>query len=333
MSWDLLGHEWAEHMLREHIARGSTRHAYLFTGPSGIGKRSLALRFAQALNCPTPTAPGEPCRTCRTCRQIERMQHVDLSPVCAEEEGGRIKVDAIRELQRLLALAPYEARYRVALLLRFQEANANAQNALLKTLEEPPTRVILLVTADAPENLLPTITSRCEVMRLRPMPLENAGRALAGLCSLEADEARLLAHIASGRIGFAMKLNENPDLLEQRRQHLQDLQELLAMSRRERFSYVEQLNRQDSRSSFRRVMLDWLSYWRDLHLSANGSSVPISNLDHVDEIRALSRRVDAVTACTCLARLEKALTVLDTTGVNVRLLMENILLDWPHLSL
>ena len=332
MSWDLLGHEWAEQMLRQHIARGSLRHAYLFTGPSGVGKRSMALRFAQAVNCPQPLAPGEPCRTCRTCQQIERMQHADLSLVQSEEEGGRIKVEAVRELQHLLSLAPYQSRYRVALLLRFQEANANAQNALLKTLEEPAPRVVLLLTADSPESVLPTIASRCEVMRLHPMPLGDAAAALTGLCRLEAEEARLLAHISNGRIGLAKRLRENPDLLEERQQHLQDLVELLGMSRRERFSYVEQLNKRDSRSSYRKALLAWLSFWRDLYLVSCRAQVPVSNVDHLEELQALSGQLGPQAAQSCLAALEKALTALDTTGVNARLLTENLLLDWPRLN-
>ena len=101
------------------------------------------------------------------------MQHIDLSVVQAEREGGILKVEQVRELQQTLSLMPYEAAYRVALLLRFQEANANAQNALLKTLEEAPARVVLLLTADSPESLLPTIASRCEVLRLRPLAVER----------------------------------------------------------------------------------------------------------------------------------------------------------------
>src|SRR5512145_2723330 len=99
MNWDMLGHEWAVNLLREHIAQDRLRHAYLFLGPEGIGRRTLALRLAQAVNCTNPPEPGEPCRACRTCEQIERMQHPDLAVVKAEGKGGTIKVDQVRELQ------------------------------------------------------------------------------------------------------------------------------------------------------------------------------------------------------------------------------------------
>src|SRR5215213_7979457 len=78
-NWNLVGHEWAVDMLKKHVINGTTRHAYLFAGPPGLGRRSLALRFAQALNCQTPVEAGIPCGQCRACKQIEAMQHADLS--------------------------------------------------------------------------------------------------------------------------------------------------------------------------------------------------------------------------------------------------------------
>ena len=125
-NWNLVGNEWAVDMLKKHVVNGTTRHAYLFAGPPGLGRRTLALRFAQALNCQTPIAPGVPCGECRDCRQLAAMQYADLTVIQADAEGGTLKVDQIREARRSLTLKPYQANYRVALFLRFQEANDNA---------------------------------------------------------------------------------------------------------------------------------------------------------------------------------------------------------------
>ena len=109
-NWNLTGHEWAVDMLKGHIQREGVRHAYLFAGAPSLGKRTLALRFAQALNCPEPTAVGVPCGACRDCRQIEAMAHPDLEIVQAEVEGGTLKVDQVREMRRRVVLKPYQSR-------------------------------------------------------------------------------------------------------------------------------------------------------------------------------------------------------------------------------
>ena len=114
-NWGLTGHEWAVQMLKQHVVHNSVRHAYLFCGPPGVGRRSLALRLVQALNCPQPLAAGQPCGKCRTCRQIERMQYADLAVIQAEKEGGVLKVESIRTITQSLVLTPYQGRYRVAL--------------------------------------------------------------------------------------------------------------------------------------------------------------------------------------------------------------------------
>ncbi|HLA99447.1 MAG TPA: DNA polymerase III subunit, partial [Anaerolineales bacterium] len=286
MNWEIIGHDWAVSALREHVASGQQRHAYLFTGPRGVGRRTLALRFAQALNCTQPLAPGEPCGTCRACTRIEKMQHPDLAVVQAEEEGGTLKVDQVRELGRSLALAPYEARYRLALLLRFEEAHISAANALLKTLEEPAERVILLVTAESSEALLPTIVSRCEVLRLRPVPYEILSAGLQRRLGLPAERARLLAQLSGGRPGYALRLHGSPEMLHRREQSLVDHFNLLNSNLVQRFDYAEKLAR--DKAALVDVLQTWLSLWRDVLLKAAGASTPPVNADQREAIANLA---------------------------------------------
>lgn len=338
MNWDMLGHEWAVNLLKEHVAQGNYRHAYLITGSQGLGRRTLALRLAQALNCLEADSPGEPCRTCRTCRQIEAMQHPDLSVIQAEQIGGTLIVDQIRELQRSLALAPYEARYRVALLLRFEEAHPSAANALLKTLEEPPPQVVLIVTAESSDILLPTIVSRCEVLRLRPIAPATVAQGLQIRWDLPQDEAHLLAHISGGRPGYALKLHQEPSIMEDRQAWLMDHHALLAASRVARFRHVEEkmiagINKDKPRvmARLRGILQVWLSLWRDVLLRSSGASGSLSNPDQLQAIERISIHIGLESAYKTVASLERTLNLLDKNA-NPRLACEVLLLDLPVIS-
>lgn len=326
-NWSMLGHEWAVNLLKEHVAQGRLRHAYLITGPEGVGRRTLGLRLAQALNCPNRSPEGEPCLACRTCDQIGRMQHPDLSVVQAEQRGGTLKVDQVRELQHGLSLAPYEARYRVALLLRFEEANLSAANAMLKTLEEPSPQVVLILTAESPESLLPTIVSRCEILRLRPLPKEQVAQGLETRWELPAEEASLLAHVSGGRPGYALHLQQDPERLARRQAWLDDLLTLLDASRVQRFAYAENLAK--DKDVLRSLLPVWLSFWRDVLLRAAGAAAPLSNPDRSEAVEVLARRLGLETARRAIVSVEHTIEALDHNA-NTRLAAEVLLLDLPR---
>jgi DNA polymerase-3 subunit delta' len=324
-NWDLIGHEWAVDMLKKHVANGTMRHAYLFCGPPGLGRRTLAIRFAQALNCTTPSETGIPCGACRDCKQIGAMAHADLTVIQAETEGGTLKVDQIRELRKTMILKPYMSKFRVAIFLRFQEANDNAANALLKTLEEAPSYAVLILTADNPEQLLPTIVSRCEILRLRPSSIVELKKYLESR-GVESDHARLIAHISGGRPGYARQLVEDDSLLDTREERLNDLLTLLSASRVEKFSYADKLAR--DKDSMRQALSFWLAYWRDVMLRTAQAETPLVNVDRNMEIEDLAEKMDLSTSRKVVSGLENTLEKMDR-NVNPRLLAEVLLLDMP----
>jgi DNA polymerase-3 subunit delta' len=331
-NWNLLGHEWAVEMLKQHLVRDSVRHAYLVTGPPGLGRRTLALRFAQALNCTTPSAPGVPCGKCRTCKQIDRMQYTDLLVVQAEKEGGTLKVEQVRSLRQSLSLKPYQGKYRVSLLLRFQEANPSAANALLKTLEEAPEHDILMLTADNAEQLLPTIVSRCETLRLRPLPVESVEAYLKDN-NPDEENAHLLAHISGGRPGYALRLMGDKGALKFRADRLEEMQTLLRSTRVERFAYAEKLTdrKHAAEERFRDTLLLWLSFWRDVLMCVTGSASPLTNVDYTAAIDSLAAVLTLAGSRKLVSEAEEAIDKLER-NVNARLLAEVVLLDWPKIA-
>ena len=328
-NWHIIGQEWAVEMLQQHIRSGQVRHAYLFCGPQGVGRRTLALHLVQALNCPRPPEPGVPCGECRTCRQIEAMQQADLHIVQAEIEGGVLKVENIRDLQHALTLTPYESHYRVALLLRFEEANDSTQNALLKTLEEPNPRVIILATVENEEKLLPTIVSRCETLHLRPVPLQQLTTALQER-GVDAGQAQLLAHVSGGRPGAALRMLAEPQLLEKRHHYLTGLLDLIHSPLRDRFAFADRVSkyksgeRGETKEDLRAMLETWLSFWRDVLLIASGAHVPLANPDYIEQTTALAEELGVRGARRKVHAHQQALERL--YFANLRLLVEIVLL-------
>ncbi|HEY7376904.1 MAG TPA: DNA polymerase III subunit delta' [Polyangia bacterium] len=204
---DLVGQDTARTALLRAIERGHLAHAYLFDGPAGVGKRGAALGLAMALNC--TEAPGSGCGACEVCRRIEAGLHPDVPRFGPSGPGGQIVIDDARTIQALARSRPHEAAARVIVVEDADAMNPNAANCLLKTLEEPLARNHLVLCTTAPDRLLPTIRSRTQSVRFRPLPaaqlLELARRH--GLPEARGEIAATLADGSAARL-FALATDD-----------------------------------------------------------------------------------------------------------------------------
>lgn len=333
-NWNqIIGHEWAIKLLSGAIAHRRVGHAYLITGPAQIGKTTLARTFAQALNCEASDVAHRPCGECRACTLIAGDRHPDvrlLEPEISGRGSLSLKIDAIRELQRGLNLAAYEGRYKVAILKRFDAANQNAANAFLKTLEEPPSNVILLLTATDADTLLDTITSRCRTVGLRPLPTNLIEQSLTTRWAIPDEQAHLLAHLADGRLGWAVQAAQEPAILQERSEKIAHLQTILTGNRGARFTQADKLANKPE--MIPPLLQTWLSWWRDLLLlsqgSGNGPVSPLTNIDQQDTLHRQAQNWPPQTILRSLQETRRALWQLDHNA-NTRLVLENLFLTYP----
>jgi DNA polymerase-3 subunit delta' len=326
--WPVLGHDWAVALLGQSLAAGRLSHAYLFCGPPQIGKTTLARALAQALNC---TSAARPCGMCPSCQKVARGRHPDVRIVTGEGAGGSIKIEQVRALQHEAVLAPYEGRTRVFVLRQMERATLEAENCLLKTLEEPPPQVVLILTAVHSETLPSTIVSRCQRLDLRPVATDTIQAALRARGAAP-EQSELLAHLSGGRLGWALEAKDNPGLLRQRQEDLDRGVQLLAASRVERLEAAQALSQNMPHAQlFLETSLGW---WRDVVISLTNREADPSqmmNVDRLAEIRSLGAGLSLPEAMTAIRSLQAAAAQLED-NVNPRLAMESLMLRLPRLS-
>jgi DNA polymerase-3 subunit delta' len=324
--WQVIGQDKILALLDYSLKTSCMAHAYLLTGPRHVGKRTLALNLAQAVNC---DGPQPPCGQCRSCQRILEGKHADVIPI-ALDSRTEISIDDIRELQHSANLPPYEGRCKVFIIDDAEFLSPEAANSLLKILEEPPPRVIWLLLAAEEDRLLPTIISRCQRLELKPLPSERVQDILIKSHNVEAEKAKLLARLCHGRLGWALLALENGDILEQRSQRIAKLVSLVNARLEQRFAYAQEVANQFTQN--RRVGVEilelWLDWWRDLMLVKGGCKEAIVNVDYETALEEHARRIS-------LSEIEEFLTKLYlledkmSKNVNPRLAWEWLMLNLP----
>lgn len=290
--WSIIGQSRATSLLQKGLETGSLAHAYLFVGLAHVGKMTLALNLAQAVNC---TEPDAPCGKCSACQRISQGKHADVQIIGLKADGdetgtksrSEISIEQIRNIQYSVSIPAFEGKFKVFIVDEAERLSIEAANCLLKTLEEPSNRVVfILLTVN--ESLLPaTVISRCQRLELFPLPVVEIETALVKQWGIEPEKSRLLAHLCHGCLGWAVHATDDA-VLKQRSEQLDELTGLPDADGEERFAYAARLATLFSRDSAlvqQRLEL-WRDWWRDLLLVKIGLKETVTNADRLPALLA-----------------------------------------------
>jgi DNA polymerase-3 subunit delta' len=339
-AWGVHGHDAAVEALRRALASGHLAHAYLVTGPRGVGKGTLARRLAQTLVAPSADDATVPDLAARAAKQIEAgeladIERIAIGGVCdeanhdhASDNSTRIRICQVRRLERVASLAPFAAPRRIFMIDVADDLQAEAAHALLKTLEEPPGGALLLLLAADPDALLPTIRSRCQELPLRPMSHARLAAALEAHAGLEAEEAASLARLAHGRYGLALRMHADPSLAVLRESVADEVRRLARAGRNERFDYAERLGTawyRERESALATIDL-WREWWREVLLATVEPEADVS-----PEAAAEAAECTPAQATRALRAVQTAREHL-LANTNAQLALEVMMLDLPVLA-
>ena len=329
-------------LLTTLLRNGTLPHALLFTGTEGVGKQAAAVALAMACNCQrelpefkaehrSGQAPvnssGEfnlltmdACGVCKSCRKIAAGNHPDIIRI--QPIGPFIKIGQIRALLQTLAMKPYEAITRVAILSEAQAMNAAASNALLKILEEPPSRSMLVLTATQKSDLLPTIVSRCQHVGFNPIPDEKIAAWLKNKHGLEQQAADILAVMANGSFSRAQMMVKN-NWLQRRKWVIEEMAHLSLQPISHLFALAEKLSKEKEALA---QSLEIIKVWfRDLIINQYDAG-KIINRDVADKIETASQKNNLSDLLSKVDAVQKTQNRL-AANTNLRLTLESLLIQ------
>lgn len=330
--WQVIGQDRILSSLKRSLEKGTLAHAYLLVGPAHIGKMTLAINLAMALNCQQAEPP---CRECTSCQKIYAANHPDVRVISLLKNGETgeaklISIDQIKDMQHDANLPPFEGNHKVFIVDGAEMMSIDAANCLLKTLEEPVEKVtFILLTTN--EKLLPeTVISRCQRLELRPLTVEEVTAVLKINAGVDEDRARLLAILSRGCPGWALAVAADESLLEHRNESLDRIIEILNAGYNERFEAITRMAAQftQNRMAVYNTLELWVDFWRDLMMVKLDCQELITNLDRKSEIIKIAGEYQLSQIIGAIESIRLAIERLGRNA-NPRLNLEVLMIDIP----
>lgn len=353
MSWDrILGQQRVKELLRRMLSSDSIAHAHLFWGGEGVGKDAAAIEFARGLNCPVNHVdPCGECPSCKKFDQLQHpnLRLVYALPVGKNEQAGDdpikglsedqittvqeqlklkaenpyhrisipranfIKINSVRHLRRDASLSSFEGGKRVFLISHAEEMNAEASNSLLKTLEEPSSDSVFILTTSQKERLLPTIVSRCQLVQFDPLPESEIRDVLVSRHHVESEQAALIARLAHGSYTAALDLL-SVDLVAYRQEAVHFLRLILGSQKILLAAEIERIVSSGDRAAVERWM-KLLSVWlRDALVLREQGESGLLNLDHLKDLTSFNQKFPTARLGESLACIEAHIALVGKNG-------------------
>lgn len=276
---DIIGHHREIDALKTSIQNDSISHSYLFQGEEGIGKKMVAYAFSKTLLC--KEQGQEPCNICSSCKKFDSGNHPDFFFI--QPEKGQIRVDEIDGLIEEIATFPFESKRKIFVIDDSHLMNLTSKNTLLKTLEEPPKYVNIILISSNPDSLLPTITSRVQRLKFHPTDIHRVSELLIDRYDISQKKAHFIGAFTNGAIGKAVKLSMDNEFASRRDELMKTIESLVTGDRTKAFSSIDFFNK--NRENIDEI-LDLMLYWfRDLVLYKEmGENSLIVNRDKLENL-------------------------------------------------
>jgi DNA polymerase III subunit delta' len=331
--WRIIGQTNLTSLFESSIKSNAISHAYLILGPEHVGKTTMVIDVAMALNCEAKTRP---CGECISCKKILKNMHPDIFEISLEsiktseqKTKKEIGIEEIRRLQQLANLTPYEGKYKVFIINGADLLSNEASNCLLKTLEEPSPNIIIFLLASDETNLLPTIVSRCQKIQLQPLSIKETQNVLVEKFGASIEKGKFAAYLSEGKLGEAITIIRDEKQIEKRYKIISEFLPLLESDINQRFYYVSQLD--DDRKNIQELFGIWLSLWRDLMLIKCDSLENITNVNCSSELDKFAAGLSIGQIKEFIESLRNSL-LLVMKNVNIRLLLEVLMFDMPFIN-